>query len=180
MAVRELDLSAYHPTSLVDKINAVPALKTSTGKRFSPSSHTFPPSPTALEPLPLGRCARSLRVFRRFFLGGHLQRSISHPRSVVPRAYARFLLATSVRGHRTGNIRWFILHRLCWKRSLPSPLSAMPKSPPPGPAHKITSARNCPHPYLSPVPYTPSSLPQLHKHLRLVCLTQMILTLPCS
>ncbi|CAI4210735.1 unnamed protein product [Parascedosporium putredinis] len=30
MAVRELDLSAYHPTSIVDKINAVPALKTST------------------------------------------------------------------------------------------------------------------------------------------------------
>lgn len=30
LAVRELDLTAYHPTSIVDKINAVPALKTST------------------------------------------------------------------------------------------------------------------------------------------------------
>jgi hypothetical protein len=31
-AITELDLSACHPSTIVDRINAVPGLKTSTGK----------------------------------------------------------------------------------------------------------------------------------------------------
>lgn len=32
MAIRELDLSAYHPNPLVDRVNAMPGLKTSAGR----------------------------------------------------------------------------------------------------------------------------------------------------
>lgn len=33
IAIRELDLSSYHPTTVVDRVGAVPVLKTSAGKK---------------------------------------------------------------------------------------------------------------------------------------------------